>query len=66
MHHRRQPKATEMLCYFNLAGAEYDADVTGVDLPSIAYARNEAAHYASEVIRTDRTWFGQVKKFARN
>jgi hypothetical protein len=50
-----------MLCFFNLAGAAYDPDVEGMELPSIVEARLEAARYIGEVIR-DRpnlVWAGE-------
>jgi hypothetical protein len=50
-----------MLCFFNLAGATYDPDVEGLELPSIVEARLEAARYIGEVIR-DRpnlVWAGE-------
>jgi hypothetical protein len=50
-----------MLCFFNLAGAAYDPDVEGMELPSIVETRLEAARYIGEVIR-DRpnlVWAGE-------
>lgn len=40
-----------MLCFFKLAGAVYDPDVVGVELPTLKDARIEAARYIGEVIR---------------
>jgi hypothetical protein len=40
-----------MLCFFNLAGAIYDPDREGMEMPSLAAARVEAARYAGEFIR---------------
>jgi hypothetical protein len=50
-----------MKYFFNLAGAVYDPDVAGVDLPSLGDARVMAAKYASELLR-DRpglAWLGE-------
>lgn len=50
-----------MLYFFNLAGATYDPDVVGVELPSMAEARLIAATHAGEVLR-DRpglAWEGE-------
>jgi hypothetical protein len=47
--------------FFNLAGAVYDPDVVGVDLPSLGDARVMAAKFASELLR-DRpglAWLGE-------
>jgi hypothetical protein len=49
-----------MKYFFNLAGAVYDPDVVGIDLPSLGDARVMAAKYASELLR-DRpglAWLG--------
>jgi hypothetical protein len=40
-----------VLYFFNLAGAVYDPDVKGVELPSMGAARVMAAQYASEILR---------------
>ena len=40
-----------MLFFFNLAGAVYDPDVEGMELPSIDQARIAAAQYAGELLR---------------
>jgi hypothetical protein len=50
-----------MLYFFNLAGAAYDPDVAGVELPTIADARFMAARHAGELLR-DRpglAWTGE-------
>jgi hypothetical protein len=50
-----------MLFFFNLAGATYDPDVVGVELPSMAEARLHATVYAGELLR-DRpglAWEGE-------
>jgi hypothetical protein len=50
-----------MQCFFNLAGAVYDPDVEGIEMPSLGDARIEAARYIGEVIR-DRpnlVWAGE-------
>ena len=50
-----------MLYFFNLAGAIYDPDVEGVELPTMAAARAAAAVYAGELIRErpDLAWMGE-------
>ena len=50
-----------MLCFFNIAGATYDPDVEGYELPSMHEARLMAAKHAGEVLR-DRpglAWTGE-------
>lgn len=50
-----------MLCFYNLAGAAYDADVEGTEMATLGDARIEAARYIGEVIR-DRpnlVWAGE-------
>lgn len=50
-----------MLFFFNLAGATYDPDVEGIELPSMGQARLTAAIHAGEVLR-DRpglAWEGE-------
>jgi hypothetical protein len=50
-----------MLCFFNLAGAVYDADQQGQEVATIDQARILAATYVAEVIR-DRpevVWAGE-------
>ena len=50
-----------MLFFFNLAGATYDPDVVGIELPSMADARIAAAVHAGELLR-DRpglAWEGE-------
>ena len=42
-----------MLCFFNLAGAIYDPDVEGIEVPTIGEARVLAARHMAEVIRDD-------------
>lgn len=50
-----------MLYFFNLAGAEYDSDVVGVDLPSMHEARLMAAKVAGELLkdRPGLAWTGE-------
>ncbi|MBB5717049.1 DUF6894 family protein [Sphingomonas aerophila] len=50
-----------MLCFFNLAGAVYDPDVVGLELPTLEAARLEAARYIGELIRfkPDLVWAGE-------
>jgi hypothetical protein len=40
-----------MLYFFNIAGAVYDPDVEGYELPSMHEARLMAAKHAGEVLR---------------
>ena len=50
-----------MRFFFNLAGAVYDPDNEGIELPSISNARTMAAQAAAELIR-DRpqlVWSGE-------
>lgn len=50
-----------MLYFFNVAGAAYDPDVEGFELPSLSEARLMAATHAGELIR-DRpglAWTGE-------
>ena len=50
-----------VLYFFNLAGAVYDPDVDGIELPTIGAARLEAAKHAGELLR-DRpglVWGGE-------
>ena len=50
-----------MLYFFNIAGAVYDPDVEGFELPSMEQARLMAAKHAGEVLR-DRpglAWTGE-------
>jgi phage terminase large subunit-like protein len=50
-----------MRYFFNLAGAIYDADVEGYELPTFGDARIMAAKHASEILR-DRpgaVWEGE-------
>lgn len=50
-----------MLYFFNLAGAVYDPDNEGIDLPSLGDARVIAAKHAGEILR-DRpgvVWGGE-------
>jgi phage terminase large subunit-like protein len=50
-----------MVYFFNLAGAIYDPDVVGLELPSLGAARVMAAKHAGEVLR-DRpgvVWQGE-------
>jgi hypothetical protein len=50
-----------MLFFFNLAGAVYDPDVVGVELPTLVEARSQAAIHAGELLR-DRpglAWEGE-------
>jgi hypothetical protein len=50
-----------MLYFFNLAGAVYDPDVVGLDLPSLGDARVMATKHAGEILK-DRpgiVWGGE-------
>jgi hypothetical protein len=50
-----------MLFFFNLAGAVYDPDVVGVELPTMADARLHSTLFAGELLR-DRpglAWEGE-------
>ena len=49
-----------MLYFFNLAGALYDPDNEGIELPSIGTARAAAAAHAGEILRDrpDAVWMG--------
>jgi hypothetical protein len=50
-----------MKYFFNLAGAVYDPDVLGVELPALSDARVMAAQHAGELLR-DRpglAWLGE-------
>lgn len=49
------------LYYFNLAGAVYDPDDEGVDLPTMQEARFFAAKHAGELLRDrpDLAWAGE-------
>ena len=49
-----------MLYFFNLAGAIYDPDVEGIELPSMSAARIEAAKHAAELLHDspDLVWKG--------
>lgn len=40
-----------MLYFFNIAGAIYDPDVEGVELPTMGDARVAAARHAGELLR---------------
>lgn len=40
-----------MLYFFNVAGADYDPDVVGHDLPSMHEARLIAARHAGELLK---------------
>ncbi len=44
-------KCCHMLYFFNIAGAVYDPDVEGYELPSMHEARLMAAKHAGEVLR---------------
>jgi hypothetical protein len=61
MAFRRADTELQMLCFFNLAGAIYDPDVVGLEMPTIGEARLEAARYIGEVIRDkpDLVWAGE-------
>ena len=50
-----------LLYFFNLAGALYDADVKGIELPSMGAARIMAAQHAGEILRDrpDVVWQGE-------
>ena len=50
-----------MLCFFNLAGAIYDPDLEGTEMPTLGDARVEAARYVGEIIRDrpDLVWAGE-------
>jgi hypothetical protein len=50
-----------MICFFNLAGSIHDPDQEGIEMPSLAGARVEAARYAGELIRDrpDLVWMGE-------
>jgi hypothetical protein len=50
-----------MLCFFNVAGAVYDPDVDGIEMPSIDDARIEAARFTGELIRDqpELAWAGE-------
>jgi hypothetical protein len=50
-----------MLCFFNLAGAVRSPDAVGVEVPTIADARIQAALNIAEVIRDrpDIVWGGE-------
>ena len=49
-----------MLCFFNLAGAIYDPDDKGMEVPTIGDARILAARHLAEIIRDqpDSVWKG--------
>lgn len=50
-----------MRYFFNIAGAVYDPDVVGTELPDLASARLEAVKYSAETLR-DRpnvVWLGE-------
>jgi hypothetical protein len=50
-----------MRCFFNLAGAIYDPDAEGYEVPTIDRARVLAAQHVAEVIRDrpDAVWVGE-------
>lgn len=49
-----------MLFFFNQAGAVYDPDLEGVELPKISDARIEAVKFAGETLRDrpELAWLG--------
>lgn len=50
-----------MRCFFNLAGAIYDPDIEGYEVPTINQARVLAARHVAEVIRDqpEAVWAGE-------
>jgi hypothetical protein len=53
--------SVHVLCFFNVAGAIYDPDVKGVEVPTIGEARVLAAQHLAELIRDQPTvvWAGE-------